>query len=124
MYSQNHCCHGNATMCSICIAVDLHVVVVNNIKLLSFAMETQEWVPFTLLPSYKIFRTAINNINILRFSRKVSNIIVHLNKIWCFSTDIHKNPSIGSCTDTCGHTDGQTDVTKLTGAVHYLCECA
>jgi len=44
--SLNDCCHGYATMRYLSI-VDIHVVV-NNIKLSSFAMETQEWVPFSL----------------------------------------------------------------------------
>ena len=43
--------------------VDFHVAV-NNIKPLSVAMETQQWVIFVLLSSYEVFRTAINNIKV------------------------------------------------------------
>jgi len=43
--------------------VDFHIAV-NNIKPLSVAMETQQWVIFVLLSSYKIFRTAVNNIKV------------------------------------------------------------
>jgi hypothetical protein len=38
--------------------VDIHVVV-NNIKPVSIVVETQEWVPFALLSSYKIFCSAV-----------------------------------------------------------------
>lgn len=55
--------------------VELHVAV-NNIKPLSYAMETQEWIPFALLPSYKIFRTAGNSLIVLRSSWEVPYIFV------------------------------------------------
>jgi hypothetical protein len=45
----------------LCIVADLHVAV-NNIKPLSFAIETPEWDPFALLADYKIFPTAVCNI--------------------------------------------------------------
>jgi hypothetical protein len=32
----------------------------------SVAMEMQQWVPFALLSRYKIFCTAVNNINVLK----------------------------------------------------------
>jgi two-component SAPR family response regulator len=44
---------------------------IKNIKLVSVAMEKQKWVPFALLSSYKKFRTAVNNIHALRYSRTV-----------------------------------------------------
>ena len=47
-------------MRSLCIVVDIHVAV-NNIKPSNVAKETQQLLPFTLLSSYKIFRTASNN---------------------------------------------------------------
>lgn len=62
-------------MSSLCI-VELHVTV-NKAKLLSVAMQTQKWVPFALLPSYKIFHTAVN-INILRSSCKVPDTFVQI----------------------------------------------
>ena len=37
---RNHCCHGKATVRSLFIVVGVDVAV-NNIKMLSFAMETQ-----------------------------------------------------------------------------------
>jgi hypothetical protein len=67
--------YGNATMLLICIVVDFHVSV-NNIKPLSFAMKTQQWVFFALLSSYKIFRTAVNNTKVLRSSCKLPDIVV------------------------------------------------
>jgi hypothetical protein len=42
------------TVCSICIVVYL-CATVNNIKLLSLAMEKQEWVPFAFLSPYLLF---------------------------------------------------------------------
>ena len=73
--SRNHCCYGNAKMRSVCIVVDLHVSV-TSMKPFSVAMEKQQWVPFALLSSYKIFRTALNIINVLTSSRSVSDIFV------------------------------------------------
>jgi hypothetical protein len=55
------------------IAVDIHVAV-NNTKPFSVAMQTQQCVMFALLSS--IFRTALNNINVLKFSCTVPNIVV------------------------------------------------
>jgi len=53
-------CHGNATMRSLCILIVDLSVVVNSVKPLGVAMETQNCAP-ALLSSYKTFRTAINN---------------------------------------------------------------
>jgi hypothetical protein len=64
MRSRNHCCHGNATIRSLCTAVDLHAAV-DIIQVFSVAMDMQQCVPFVLLSSYKLFRTAVNNINVL-----------------------------------------------------------
>ena len=59
-------------MHSLCIAANLHIAV-NNMKLLTVAMGIQEWVTFALLLSYKIFCTAVNNVNILRSLYRVSH---------------------------------------------------
>jgi len=58
--SHNHCCYGTATVPSLCIFVAERVTV-KRIKPLSVAVETQEWVPFALLSSYEVFRTAVNH---------------------------------------------------------------
>jgi hypothetical protein len=55
----------------------LHVTVKNN-ELSSVATETQQWVPFALLSSYKICRTAVNNINVLRSSYKLPDFVDRL----------------------------------------------
>jgi len=60
---------------SLCIFVALHVIV-NRIKPLSVAMETQKWVPFALLSSYEIFRTVVNHASLLRSSCTVPDIFV------------------------------------------------
>lgn len=38
-------------------------VAASNIKLFNVAMEVQQWIPFALLLSYKIFLTAVYNNN-------------------------------------------------------------
>jgi hypothetical protein len=55
------------------IVVDIHVAV-NNTKPLSVVTQTQQWVMFALMSI--IFRTALNNTNILKFSCTVPNIVV------------------------------------------------
>jgi hypothetical protein len=62
-------------MGSLCIDVKLYVAV-NNTKAISVAMETQQRVPLALLQRYKIFRTAINNINVRKCSCEVPDILV------------------------------------------------
>jgi hypothetical protein len=44
------------------MSLAIHVTV-NNIKLFSVAVGMQQWVPFALLSSYKIFHTVVNNNN-------------------------------------------------------------
>jgi hypothetical protein len=61
-------------MPSFCI-VDLHVAL-NNIKILGGVMQMQQWFPFSLLLSYKIFCTAVNIIKVCLTSREVTNIFV------------------------------------------------
>jgi len=60
-------------MRSFCI-VDLHVAV-NSKKSLSDAMETQQWFPFALLSSCKIFRTVVKNINLFRSPGLMPDIV-------------------------------------------------
>jgi hypothetical protein len=57
------------------IGVNLYAAV-NNTKAISVAMETQQWVPLALLQRNKIFRSAVNNINVSKSSSKVSDILV------------------------------------------------
>jgi hypothetical protein len=47
----------------ICIVVDLYVPV-NNTQRFSAAMRTLQWVMFSLFQSYKMFRAAVNVINL------------------------------------------------------------
>jgi hypothetical protein len=54
-------CHGNAKIPTFFLNVVGVDVAVNNIKVFSVAMEIQQWVPFALLSSYKIFRPVVNN---------------------------------------------------------------
>jgi hypothetical protein len=50
-------------------------------ELLIIAMETQEWIPFSLLSSYKIFRAAARNIKVLKSSCKLPHFWSCLNEI-------------------------------------------
>jgi predicted metal-binding protein len=103
--SCNHCCYENATTHFLCI-VDLHVAV-NNMKLLTFAMETQEWAPFALLLIYKIFPTGVNNTYKVRSSCEM--FLPDCNHIWRFLTNFHRILNIklreNLFTDTCGWMD-------------------
>jgi hypothetical protein len=60
-------------MRSLCV-VELHVTL-NGTKSFSDAMKKQQWVPFALLSSCKIFRTVVKNINLLRSSGVISDIV-------------------------------------------------
>ena len=55
-----HCCRVTATLRSLFIVVGLDVAV-SYIKVFGFAAGMKERVLFTLLASYKIFHTAVNN---------------------------------------------------------------
>jgi len=54
--SRTHCCIGNETIHSHFIVVGVDVAVKNK-KIFNVAMEMQQWVPFSLLSSYNVFRT-------------------------------------------------------------------
>jgi hypothetical protein len=76
VHLNKHCCHRKVRMCSLRV-VELYVVVNNiQVKLLSVATKMQPWVPSVLLSSYKIFCTAVNNINVLKSSCERPNISV------------------------------------------------
>lgn len=60
--SCKHFCSGISTMRPLYI-VGLHVTV-NSIKVFIFAMDFQHLVPFALFLGYKIFRTAVSNVNV------------------------------------------------------------
>jgi hypothetical protein len=48
----------------------------DDITLLTFAMEMQQWIPFALLLSYEVVFTAVKNLKTFRFSCKVTGIFV------------------------------------------------
>jgi hypothetical protein len=77
--SINRCFNENSTMPSIFIVVGL-TVFVNNMKSLIVAFGKQQCVSFALLWSYKIFRTAVKNVKVLRSSRNVSDALSGLTK--------------------------------------------
>jgi hypothetical protein len=60
---------------TVCIVYDLHVAA-NNIKPLSVAMKTQEWVPIALLSTNKIFGSGGKSLNVLRSSLQLPDIFV------------------------------------------------
>jgi hypothetical protein len=49
----------------ILIVFDLHLAV-TSVNVFIVAAEVQQWVPLALLSSYKMFCTAVNNVNVLR----------------------------------------------------------
>lgn len=71
----NYYFHGNATMISLYKVTYLHVAV-NNITQLSVAKEMQEMVLFVLLSRDKIFLTAVDTIDVLRYSCKMTDVVV------------------------------------------------
>jgi len=82
-------------MCSICMAVDLHVAV-NNTKPLSVAMGVQELIPSALLSSYKIFHTAVGNNNVLRSALKCPDLFSDFKQLWSISKDFRISPKYQS----------------------------
>ena len=56
----NHFRHGKTTMRALYI-VELHVAL-NNVEKVSVVKETQQWLPFVLLSSYKPLHNGANNI--------------------------------------------------------------
>ena len=64
----------------ICIVADLHVPV-NTTKQFSVAMRTLHWIMFSLFRSYKIFHTAVKNINFHSYKCKVRDIFVRFMQI-------------------------------------------
>jgi len=58
---------------ALCI-FDLHVVF-KNIETQSAFTQTQQWLPFVLLSSYKTFHTAVNNITFLKSPYKLADIV-------------------------------------------------
>jgi hypothetical protein len=65
-------------------------VVIDNLRHLSAATELQEWVLFTLLTSYKISRTAVNNVTVLGSRVNCPMFLPHFKQIWNFSTHFLK----------------------------------
>jgi hypothetical protein len=64
--SGNNCCNEKTISRYVCIVVDLYVPV-NNTQRFSAAMRTLQCVMFSLFHSYKMFRTAVNDINLHRY---------------------------------------------------------
>ena len=87
----NHCRNGNTTMRKLCI-VDLHVAS-NNIETLSVVMETQQWLLFVLLSSYKAIHTAVKNMIFLNSSQTV-RYCCNYNEIWNLLKKFRSGPSI------------------------------
>lgn len=83
-----HCCYSIATVLSLSV-VGLRVAL-GSINPFNVAMDTQEWVPFTLLSRYKVFYTAVSSINLLRSSCKVPHV-VRFNQSRSFSTGMRKS---------------------------------
>jgi len=89
LFKQDRHCVYNVKLWCICVTIvamameecilivfDLHLTV-TSVNVFSVVTEMQQWVPLALLSSYKIFCTAVNNINVLRsWSCKEPDIFV------------------------------------------------
>ena len=78
LFKQDRHCVYNVKLWCICVTIvavameecilivfDLHLAV-TSVNVFIVATEMQQWVPLSLLSSYKMFCTALNNINVLR----------------------------------------------------------
>ena len=91
--SLNSRCHRNGTIRSLCILTYRHVAGQQYKTVQHWHCAT--WVPFALLSSYRMFRTALNNINVIRSSCKVPDIFcLILTKFWVSVEIFLKLPSI------------------------------
>lgn len=61
-------------------------------KYFRFAMEKQQWVPFLLLPSYKMLCCPAVGKNVFRYLCKVLDTVSYFNQIWSFSIDFPRIP--------------------------------
>jgi hypothetical protein len=75
MRLRNLCSKVDATMPSLFTTVDIQVNV-NDIKSLSISVDTQEWIPFALMSSNKLFRSVVISANLLRSSCQVPHMVV------------------------------------------------
>lgn len=73
--SRNHCYHGNSTVPSVDIVVDLYIAINN--RSVQFCIELKQGSLCTFVDIQK-FRTGVNSINVLRSSFKVTDIFVQL----------------------------------------------
>ena len=99
-YLHNHYCHGNATIHSLCIVVGVGVAV--NIQVFHIAMEMQQWVPFALLSSHRIFCIAVNKYEILCVCVCILSLVIQLTYrtfcvLYCIVIDL-SGSSIFFCT--------------------------
>lgn len=80
-------------------------------------MGMQQWLPLALLSSYKIFRTATDNISYLDLHEDCQISLYGLDQIWSFSSYFHDKIHISNFTKispvgaTLIHADKQTDRT-------------
>jgi hypothetical protein len=107
------------------MAVDIHVSV-NNTKVFMIVMEMQQLLFFALFSSYKIFRAAVNNIDLLRSSCKLPKLLSDFNQIRNFClvsvqalrVEFHENPSSRSSADTCTQTGEEMELTGAFTDIH------
>jgi len=93
----------------------------NNVKALSIAFKTQEWVLIALLSTNKIFRGVVNSLILLR-SCHLSDILTNFNKFGFFrhifmevpKIKIHKNRPSGSRPVKCEHTENKQKDRRMT----------
>jgi hypothetical protein len=112
-------CHGKATVRSVCIA-DPHVAVISR-KESSVNVEMEQLVSFSLLSSYKVFHTAVNNVKVLRSSCNMPNIFVQFHPNLEFLDRFSCEPPLSNTMNICQvgamiiHTDGHDKASR-----HFL----
>ena len=130
LFKQGRHCVCNVKLWCICVTIvamameeyilivfDLHLAV-TIVNVFSVATEMQQWVPLALLSSYKMFCTAVNNINVLRsWACKGPDIFVRIYPSLEFldmfikvpSIKFHGNLTNGKSADMCRWTYGQDE---------------
>jgi len=68
--------HSHLTMYTFCIIVVDVRVAVNSVFIVAMGMK--QFVPLAVISSYKVCRTSVTDIHLLRFSCKVTDIFVRL----------------------------------------------
>jgi hypothetical protein len=102
-------------MSSQCIVID-YMQLPTIYKCSIVAMEMQHYVPYTLFSRFRMFHTAVNNINVPRCYAQWQIFLFESNQFRLFLTYFrkgfifHEKPSTGNSDDTCDQKEWHTDI--------------